>query len=364
MESMYLNIHIYEKLLGFIRTNQRCLLTTVSETHGSTPQKPGSSALISNSGLIAGTVGGGIVEKRILNKADESIQTGESCYCRFDLANDISDEEDAICGGGMNIILDASPEKHVDTFQELINSLKNGIPGVLVTICESGPNGEFDIKRLWLTEKNVEDHSGSLRKEDVEVIKGMIKKPAPGEFKESVIHTSPDYEDNYIFFESVLPKHRLIIAGAGHVGKALTHYGKLLDFEVIVWDDREELITRNYLPEADKILSGKLEENLGRIKVDRNTSVVIVTRGHKNDADVLKIFLNSKAGYIGMIGSKRKVAQVREKFMQQRWATPKQWEKIYAPIGLDIHSKTVHEIALSIAAQLVKVRYEIKNADG
>jgi xanthine dehydrogenase accessory factor len=162
------------------------------------------------------------------------------------------------------------------------------------------------------------------------------------------------------FLESVVPLPQLIIAGAGHVGKAVSHLAKLLDFEVTVWDDRPEYANKTNLPDADKILSGKLDESIAKLKVAKDTYIVIVTRGHKNDAEVLRKFIGSDACYIGMIGSRRKIAQVCDTFLNNGWATIEQWEKIHTPIGLEIGSKTVQEIAVSIAAQLIQVRNEIK----
>jgi len=172
---------------------------------------------------------------------------------------------------------------------------------------------------------------------------------------------SKENELKLAFLESIVPPKRLIIAGAGHVGKALSHLGKLLDFEVTVWDDRPEYANKTNLPDADKVLSGSLDESLGNICADKDTFIVIVTRGHKKDADVLRKFIGSDAGYIGMIGSRKKIVLVRESFLKNEWATAKQWNKIHTPIGLEIGSKTVQEIALSIAAQLVQVRNQLKN---
>lgn len=364
MDSVYLNNSIYDKLLDLISNNQPCVLSTVTETQGSTPQKAGSSAILNKTGLIAGTVGGGVVEHEIRMKAVDVIQSKASCYCRFNLVNDITNEEAAICGGGMNIIMDASPQKHKIVFEELLESHKNRIPGVLVTLCESGPECEFCIQRMWVTKDNFTSVSKQFNADILQVIHKMINDPVQSEFKEFVFHTSPDFEDNFIFLESIVPLPRLIIAGAGHVGKALSHFGKLLDFEVVVWDDRKEYANKKNLPDADKILNGVLHESLEDIVADKETYIVIVTRGHKNDADVLKLFIDSPAAYIGMIGSKRKVAQVREKFIKEGWVTPEKWAEIYTPIGLDIHSKTVQEIALSIAAQMVKIRYVLNKTDG
>ena len=359
MDSIYLNNNIYQKLFELISDNQSCVLSTVTETFGSTPQKAGSSVIVGLSCLIAGTVGGGIAEQQILEIATKTIRSKESCYCRFDLNKDVTDEEAGICGGDMNILLDASPEKHMEVFGQLKESVKNRIPGVLVSVCESGINNEFNIERHWVTQENLSNVTHKLNEEVIECLGKMLQKPVSGDFRKLVKHTSPEYEDNYVFMESIVPKSRLIIAGAGHVGKALSHYGKLLDFEVTIWDSRKDKANKENLPDADEILDTDLEKSLGSMTVDRNTYIVIVTHGHKNDADVLKLFIDSPAGYIGMIGSQRKVAQVREKFIQNGWADEKKWNRIYAPIGLDIHSKTVQEIALSIAAQLVQVRFKL-----
>ena len=159
-----------------------------------------------------------------------------------------------------------------------------------------------------------------------------------------------------LFLKVLFLCHSLIIAGAGHVGKALSHLGKLLDFEVTVWDDRQDYTNKENLPDADILLSGNLESSLGKIKAGPDTFIVIVTRGHQKDAEVLKLFINSGAGYIGMIGSRKKVAQVHDLSLKEGWATKAQWEKIHAPVGLKIDAETVQEIAVSIAAQLIQAR--------
>jgi xanthine dehydrogenase accessory factor len=104
-----------------------------------------------------------------------------------------------------------------------------------------------------------------------------------------------------------------------------------------------------------------IDENLENIVVDRNTFIVLVTHGHKKDIEVLKKIIALDAGYIGMIGSRKKIVLVREQFLKEGWATPEQWDRIYAPVGLDIHSATVQEIAVSIAAELIQVRHQINN---
>jgi xanthine dehydrogenase accessory factor len=130
----------------------------------------------------------------------------------------------------------------------------------------------------------------------------------------------------------------------------------MLDFEVTVIDDRPEYANSENLPDADHIIVKDIGAALKDMKKGSDTYVVIVTRGHKDDAAALNPCIGSELAYTGMIGSKNKIATMRDSFIQNGWATAKQWETIHSPIGLDIKSRTVEEIALSIAAQLVLVR--------
>jgi xanthine dehydrogenase accessory factor len=149
---------------------------------------------------------------------------------------------------------------------------------------------------------------------------------------------------------------QLIIAGAGHVGKALAHLGSLLEFEVSVVDDRQEFANAQNIPDADHFLVREIGPALEALRIEPDAYIVIVTRGHNHDSEALKSCISSNAAYIGMIGSAHKVKVMKHKFLENSWATPEEWARVHTPIGIAIGSKTVQEIALSIAAQLVEVR--------
>ena len=167
---------------------------------------------------------------------------------------------------------------------------------------------------------------------------------------------------SFICLEPVFPAPYLVITGAGHIGKALSHLGKMLDFEVTVIDDREEYANANNLPDADHIIVKDIGEAMREIKKDHDTYIVIVTRGHNDDAKALLPCLGSEAAYVGMIGSRGKVTKMRSEFIKNGMASEEQWSRIYSPIGLDIKSKTVEEIAVSIVAQLVQVKNSTSSA--
>jgi len=171
-------------------------------------------------------------------------------------------------------------------------------------------------------------------------------------------------EQRLLFLEPLHPLARLVIAGAGHVGQALAHLGKFLDFEVTVIDDRPEFASLERIPEADAFIVGDIGQVVRDFPVSADTCIVIVTRDHSHDAEALRACLRSTAAYIGMIGSSRKVALMREKFLGQGWATAAEFDRVHAPVGLRIGSKTVEEIALSIAAELVLTRSKARGKLG
>jgi len=153
-----------------------------------------------------------------------------------------------------------------------------------------------------------------------------------------------------------MPRPNLLVAGAGHVGKAVTGIGSWLGFEVTVIDDRIEFANKENLPGADHIIVDNIEKGISEFDLKKDTYVVIATRGHSDDAGALRACINSDAGYIGMIGSKRKVALMKKNFIEKGIVNEERWNEIYTPVGLEINSKTVEEIAVSIAAQMIKVK--------
>lgn len=348
--------NLYTVIPDLLYNNLHFLLATVTGTHGSAPQVPGSAAIIGENGLIAGTVGGGSVEIALLKRAPAALNQKTSAWHHFNLGHDISSEEGSICGGGMRILVDAMPDKHIGVYQQLASDIKLRIPGVLATYARSGRDGKFHIDRTWITASNKDSRPAQFPPETKKTASAMLKRAIRGECLEISLQEE-SATDGILFLELILPRPRLLIAGAGHVGKALAHLGRLLDYEVIVWDDRSEYANPGNLPDANDIWSGSTDEAFVDFNADRDTSIVIVTRGHRTDTEVLKRLISSDAGYIGMIGSRKKILIMREQFLAEGWATPEQWDRLHAPVGLEIGSKTVNEIALSIAAQLVQVRH-------
>jgi xanthine dehydrogenase accessory factor len=350
-----LNNLLYAKLVSLLLKNKSCVLATVTSATGSTPQKPGSSAIFGKNGVIAGTVGGGVVELAVTKIATQYIRAKKTGFFTFDLNHEIGGGQGPICGGGMNIFIDANPAIHLPVFEALIKSTQKRMPGVLVTLF-SGANKTAEISRKWLTKENMADELMLLPDLVIKSVREMLNNPVSDDFREIQLSEPSGSERKIAFLETVVPPPLLLVAGAGHVGKAVTHIGNWLGFEVAVWDDRPEFATAKNLPEARQTFSSDIALLKEKLAFGNDTFVVIVTRGHKNDAEVLKEFIHENVAYVGMMGSKRKIAQVRQMFLENGWATDEQWNRVHTPIGIEIGSVSVNEIAVSIAAELIAVR--------
>jgi len=334
----------------------KLVLATVVRTIGSTPQKPGSSALFDLKGLKGGTVGGGVVEGRVQKHAIEAILSKKSGHFRFNLANDISNKEEAICGGQIDVLIDANLNNSLSIFQQVKKSIENRIPGVFITMVTRFSDETVLINRYWMNDTFKPGMPEEFIVRIEPIVKNMLSKGNPSDYRELELTIQEEEPSSLFFLEPIFPPALLVIAGAGHIGKALAHLAKRLDFEVTVIDDRSEYANSENIPEADHILVKNIGEAFQELKKSDDTYVVIVTRGHKDDAAALKPCISSDLAYIGMIGSRNKIAAMRVRFLDDKWTTADQWDRIHAPVGLDIKSQTVEEIAISIAAQLVMVR--------
>jgi len=347
---------IYLKITELNKSIPGLVLATVTGNIGSTPQKPGSSALFENGKLLAGTVGGGMVESTIQNYAGTLGKTKESVFLRLQLNNDITKKDKAICGGEISILIDANPELHFSVFDQVKKSFASGIPGVLITIVTFCVANQVLVNRHWITMKSVPSMSEEFLKDILPVGKSIILSGKKDDFRSMELESQEKENPSLVLLEPIFPLPKLVIAGAGHIGKSLSYLGKMLDFEVTVIDDRSEYANQENLPDADHIVVKEIGQAIKEMATEKNTYFVIVTRGHSDDAEALKACFGSRASYIGMIGSKAKVAKMHAEFIREKWATEEQWSSIYTPIGLDIRSQTVEEIAVSIAAQLIQIR--------
>ena len=344
--------NIYHTLLESLSGEPALCLATLVSTRGSVPQEPGSSAIFTADGLLAGTLGGGVLEGDATERATgllKGLETsnGRALFYEYKLDADINDEEGAICGGSAWVLLDPDPGESAGVFRQMMDSVKAGDAGILLTRISG--NGSPSPVRSWHESGSLADDNGS---EDWPGLDAKME----AALERGVCLSMDHPELGTLFIEPVAPLPRLIIAGAGHIGKALAHQGNILDFDVTVIDDREEHANAGNIPDADQIIVGPVGEAIRNLPKTEDTYIVIVTRGHRDDSVALRECIRSGVPYIGMIGSRKKIRLMRRKFIDEGWATAAGFDRVHAPIGMEIGSVTIQEIAISIAAQLVAVR--------
>jgi xanthine dehydrogenase accessory factor len=162
-----------------------------------------------------------------------------------------------------------------------------------------------------------------------------------------------------IFVEPVLPPAALYIFGAGHVSVSLYKVAKGAGFDVTVVDDRAAYANRERFPEAKEIIAEDFDRAMARLAPNESAYLVIVTRGHRDDMRVLRWAVQTSARYIGMIGSKRKTITIFQELTKEGLAA-NLFERVHAPVGLDIGAITPEEIAVAITAELIAARRRVE----
>lgn len=198
---------------------------------------------------------------------------------------------------------------------------------------------------------------GSLGTPDLDVEVAALGREAIRSRKAGTISIAADTNELQLFVEPHHPPDELVIVGAGHIARPLCELGAMLGFQVVVLDDRPGFATHERFPEATRLVRADFSDPFRDIPLGKGTHLILVTRGHKYDYEALRDILlrGVELAYIGMVGSQRRVRAALEQLVRE--GVPRErLQEVYAPIGLDVAAETPEEIAISIAAELVKVR--------
>lgn len=252
-----------------------------------------------------------------------------------------------------------------DIYQEIVRVKTEGEEAALVTVVSatgSTPREE-GAKMLVKPDGSILGTigGGSLEAQVIEEAVRVIKQAKPKRLHMSL--TAKEAEEAgmicggelEVFIEPILTPPTLYIFGGGHISLPLAKMGKLLGFNIAVVDDRADFAHPERFPEADTILAEDFTKSFPKIKIDKSSYIVIVTRGHQHDELVLEWAVGTPARYIGMIGSKTKVKTIYSHLLA-KGISKEQLDRVHSPIGLEIEAQTPEEIAVSILAEIIKVR--------
>ena len=302
---------VFDGLATAARSGEAVSLGIITGVKGSSPQKVGAKALFYRDGRIKGTLGGGCLEAEIQQRAIEALSTAKASTFDLLLDHDFGWDDGLICGGKVFGVILPNAQSAGEQFWTELARRENTV--------EWGVTAEFALERA----------AGSRKAED------------------------------WLYTETVTPPCALWIAGAGHIAQAVAPLAAQLDFTVTVFDDRPALASPQYFP-AEVCLRTEVWDRLLDLPLPPVPSFgLIVTRGHRHDALVLKEWVHKSFLFLGMIGSSRKARTIFEHFKEEGLATEEQLRRVVCPVGIPIRSQSVAEIAVSIMAQFIDKRAEL-----
>ncbi|MBF8266725.1 MAG: hypothetical protein HW388_233 [Dehalococcoidia bacterium] len=328
-------------------------IATVVDTKGSTPQKPGAKLLVRQDGSGVGTLGGGCVEGDIWFAAKMLLKEGGKPTVRDYLLNEeIAAREGLVCGGTMYFLIDpvVEPEPLLPSVRGIVGAYDGGPSVGLATLLKPAKNKGRVGDKLFIGGDGVA--TGTLGdplrdQEAASALQGLMDR---GRIK--YLSTR---DGSKVFLEGYTTPPTVVLAGGGHISKALAPLAKALGLRLMVIDDRPEFANKERFPEADEVIVADYAQGLQQLDLRPNSAVVVATRGHREDDLALEAAARSSAGYVGLVGSKRKVILIYEELLKHG-IPPERLRAIHAPIGLNIGATTPEEIALSIMAEIVAFR--------
>ncbi len=312
-------MNVWQAAADLIRQSRSGALATVARVRGSTPVPAGTKMLVGAEGRLIGSVGGGCVEAEVIGAALEAQAQKRPALLTHHLNADLAGDLGLSCGGTVDIFVE--PLLADEAYVRVLEAAATAEAGLVRTATEwssARPLKTFEpLPRTALT-----GAAATLTRD--------------GRFME----------------ERLVPAPRVFVFGAGHVGAAIARAAAAAGFRVVVIDDRSEYADASRFADDIAVLAADVETALARYPLTVGDAVVIATRGHRNDALILERIATSPAGYVGLLGSRRKKAVVT-KGLKAAGVPAKSLQRVRVPVGLPIGAVTPEEIAVSVVAELI-----------
>lgn len=321
----------FRRLVHALEANQPAVLVSILSASGSTPRGTGAMMAVFPDGTMAGTIGGGNVEFAARQLAEELLASGKNCLRSFRFVQGDAASLGMVCGGDVTVHFQALPAgdpQAISVFRTLMEA-------------SAGSTGAWLLRRL--------DGPTVLEQ------RAVTEAGRADQTLRSLLADHPLLTKDGWFSIPVEKPGFVYIFGGGHVSQELVPVLARVGFRPIVWDDRPEFSDPALFPQAVRTICGGFERLQERLIFTPDDFIVVVTRGHQADYEVLTQVLRSGVKYIGCIGSRRKLSLSRDRLLEAGF-TAKEFSFVHAPIGLAIGAETPEEIAVSIAAELIAVR--------
>lgn len=318
-----------ERLIATVNAGERVVLCTVLASSGSSPRGAGARMAVFQDGTTLGTVGGGKVEFLAAKEALDVLKNGKTYLRSFNLAPEQVASIGMICGGKVTIHYQIISSDDLPVLLEMREALQRDENSWIYLKIADGIVEDFRIVR----EQDAEDHS-------FYTARAVLIKGEPLYYAEPLVRAGRTY-----------------LFGGGHVGQALVPVLAKVGFRVTVFDNRKELATTEHFPTAEHVIYGDYNNIYANVKLTENDYVVIMTPGHQSDYALLEQVLRNQTKYVGCIGSRHKIVKTQA-MLREAGISEDRIASVHSPIGLPILAETPDEIAISIAAEMIRCRAE------
>ncbi len=333
------------------KRERRVAMATVVATRGTTPKKEGAKMWVGEGGRVLGSVTiGGCVDAKVVAESERVLATGEPRLLSVAIGDEDAWEMGLSCGGTVDVLVEAldlgpRPAPLVDTYRRIGADLERGRAGCLVRPLRD------PARALLVRQDGTADGSlGDAERDRAALRLALQLFPAGLPVTQELAG-----EGTEAFFEVHAPRPHLVAVGAGHMSMPLVSLARALGFRTTVVDARPRFATRERFPEADELRVGTASEIVAALPLVPSTAVVLTIHDSEVEVPVLRAVLASEAGYVGMLGSRKRGRGVLE-MLREQGVPPEQLARVQVPVGLDIGAQTAAEIALSVLAQIVAVR--------
>ncbi len=317
-------------------------LAIIVDSRGSAPRKVGSKMLVYPDGKTFATIGGGSPEGMAINACKEALASSTSNVITYDLTQDNVEVMAPICGGSGTVMICLVTPSQKPVIDDIVAGLRGNSEMQFMANVSDGKcrlySANVSTGKFVCSDGIVDDE------ETASSLKKMVNNLEP--FRTSV--------DGDWYCERIRPEGHLYLLGGGHVSYATEAVARIAGFDTVVVDDREEFSNSERFPYSTCYVMPEFD-GLDQLQINPDDFIVVVTRGHFYDRKCLSWALGTSAGYIGMIGSSRKIGLVFDK-LRSEGVSQERLDEVHAPIGIQLGGNTPGEIAVSIVAEMILER--------
>jgi xanthine dehydrogenase accessory factor len=351
-------------------------LATVVRTFRSAPRDPGAALAVTAAGDVIGSVSGGCVEGAVYELALEICETGQPVLRTYGVSDDDAFAVGLTCGGIIDVFVEPVSRQTFPELGEVVSAVERGEPVAVATVI-GGPGLVGSRRVIWANPDRVQlDGDGDGEDEDSAGQTGSSGSLGAGERLDAAVdddargmlaqgltgirrygaHGERRGDDLSVFVNSFAPAPRMLVFGAIDFAAAVARVGKFLGYHVTVCDARRVFATRARFPEADEVIVDWPHRFLAGTTVDARTVICVLTHDPKFDIPLLEVALRTPAGYVGAMGSRR-THEDRLERLRAAGLADAELAMLRSPIGLDLGARTPEETAVSIAAELIQLRW-------